>query len=498
MNVGTIGHVDHGKTTLLDFIRRTNVVAGEVGGITQHIGAYTVETKYGEITFIDTPGHRAFTAMRARGVQVTDIVVLVVDWKDGVMPQTEEAISHARSAIVPIIIAINKMDMPGASADRVMQQLADKGLVCDQWGGDILCVEMSARTGKNVDILIEYIILQSEVLELRANPMKSARGIVLEARLEKGRGPMATILNQQGTLKRGDPIVIGVYSGKVRNLFDERGIQVDLVLPGYPIQIIGFDGIPEAGDQFFVAENEKRAGDIAIQRRTVREQQERYRSQRTTLHDFYKQVEENKVKALRIVLKGDVGGSVEAISDMLAHLFTEEVKVEVIHKGVGPITENDVLLAKASSSIVIGFSVKPDGRARETAVKEAVEIRMYDIIYDVEEDIKKALEGMLAPQVHEEYLGTVEILKVFRVSQVGQIAGCNVKNGVVRRGARIRLRREGEVIGEGLVTDLRRFKDQVKEVIVGLECGLQMSGIKDYQAGDELECFERIEIKQTL
>ena len=496
--VTVMGHVDHGKTTLLDHIRSSSIVAGEMGGITQHIGAYTVETEYGSITFIDTPGHKAFTAMRARGTQITDIVVLIVDWKDGVMPQTVEAINHARSAGVPIIIAFNKMDQSGASSDQVMQQLADIELVCDQWGGDILCVEISAKTGKNIETFIEYIILQSEVLELKANPDKPARGVILEARLERGRGPVASVIIQNGTLRKGDPIIVGVYSGKIRNMFDERGHTVLEGRPGYPVQIMGFNGIPEAGDQFFVVDSEKQAAELASQRRIVREQQQRYRVQKITLHDFFRQVKEKDIKNLRIVLKGDVDGSVKAISDMLHHLSTEEVGVDIVHRGVGQITENDILLASAVDAVVIGFNVKPDVRAKVVLLKEGLEFRFYDVIYDLEEDIKKALEGMLVPKVHEEFLGKAEILKVFKISQIGLIAGSMVTDGVLRRSADIRIIRDGEIAGEGKISELRRFKDQVKEVIVGLECGIQIEGTRDFAEGDEIECFERIEVKQIL
>ena len=496
--VTVMGHVDHGKTTLLDYIRKSNVVAGEVGGITQHIGAYTVETEYGEITFIDTPGHRAFTAMRARGAQVTDIVVLVVDWKDGVMPQTEEAISHARAAGVPIIVAINKMDVPGATTDKVMQQLADLGLMCDQWGGDTLCVPISAKTGMGVDTLIEYIILQAELMELRANPNRPARGVVLESKLDKGRGPMATVLIQQGTLHKGDPVVVGVYSGKVRNMFDERGNIVKEVTPGHPVRIIGMDGVPDVGDTLMVVESEKKANEIAEQRRAIREQQEQYRAHKVSLQDFYRKMQEQDEKTLRIVLKADVYGSVEAISDLLGHLGNEEVKVEIIHRGVGYITENDVLLASASNAIVIGFNTKPDARAREAAEREKVEIRTYNIIYDLESDIKKALEGMLEPEIHEEFLGRAEVLQIFKTMSSGIIIGCRVKEGVIRLGAQVRVYRNDEVVGQGTIADLRRFKDQVKEVIAGLECGVLVEGFKDIQVGDELEVFEEIKIKQTL
>ncbi len=425
-------------------------------------------------------------------------MVLVVDWKDGVMPQTVEAINHARAAGVPIIVAINKMDLPGATSEHVMKQLAEHGVVCDQWGGDTLCVEISAKTGMNVDTLIEYIMLQAEVMELKANPFKPARGVVLEARLDRGRGPVATVLIQQGTLRKGDPFVMGSYSGRVRNMFDERGNTVDEAGPSRPVQVIGSDGVPEAGDPFFVVESEKVADEIAEKRRMMRERQQKYRARRVSLQDFYRRVEAGEEKTLKIVLKGDVDGSVEAIADMLAHLSTDEVKVEIIHQGVGLINENDVLLAAAANAVVIGFNVKPDGRAREAAKREGVEIRTYQVIYDLEDDVRKALEGMLAPKIHEEYLGTAEILKVFKISQVGQVAGCIVKEGVVRLGARVRVKRDGEVIGEGVIADLRRFKDKVKEVIAGLECGILIDGVSDFQPNDELEVFERIEIKQTL
>ncbi|MCD6594978.1 translation initiation factor IF-2 [bacterium] len=496
--VTVMGHVDHGKTTLLDYIRKSKVVAGEMGGITQHVGAYTVETEYGVITFIDTPGHRAFTAMRARGAQITDIVVLVVDWKDGVMPQTKEAISHANAAGVPIIIAINKMDLPGASTDKVMQQLSELGLTCDQWGGDTLCVQISAVNGMGIETLIEYIILQAELLELKANPNKPARGVVIEAKLDKGRGPIATVLIRQGTLYKGDSFVVGVHSGKVRNLFDERGKILDNAGLSRPVRIIGIDGVPTAGDSFFVVESEKVANEISSQRRTIREQQERYRVQKVSLQDFYQKVEDGKQKSLRVILKGDVGGSIEAIADMLAKSGNENIKVDVIHLGVGAITENDILLAAASGGIVIGFNSKPDARAREIAYREKVEIRIYSVIYDIENDIKKALEGMLEPEVHEEYLGNAEILKVFKVSGSGKIAGLMINEGVARKGANVRIIRDGEVIGNGIITDIRRFKDQVKEVIAGLECGIMIDGFKDYQAEDKLEIFEKIKIKQTL
>ena len=492
--VTVMGHVDHGKTTLLDYIRKTNVVAGEVGGITQHIGAYMVETEYGEITFIDTPGHKAFTAMRARGAQVTDIAVLVVDWKDGVMPQTVEAINHARASGVPIIVAINKMDLPGANSEQVMKQLSELDIVCDQWGGDTLCVEISAKTGMGVDTLIEYIILQAELMELKANPFKPARGVVLEAWLDSGRGPTATVLIQQGTLYRGDPIVVGMYHGRVRNMFDERGNVVEEAGPSRPVQVIGLNGVPEVGDLLVVVESEKKAAEIASKRRRIREAQREQRMPTITLATFYQRAQKQKEKTLRLILKGDVGGSVEAISDLLSQLSTDETKIEIIHRGVGNITENDVLLAAASKAVIIGFSVKADSRVRKLAEKNGVEIRLYRVIYDLEDDIKKALEGMLEPEIREEFLGKARILKVFR----NNIAGCLVEQGVLRRDASIRIYRDDELLGEGKIADLRRYKDQVKEVVAGLECGVMVEGVTGFQPDDIIEAFKKIEIKKTL
>jgi len=492
--VTVMGHVDHGKTTLLDYLRNTNIVAGEVGGITQHIGAYMVETEYGYITFIDTPGHRAFTAMRARGAQVTDIVVLIIDWKDSVMPQTVEAISHARAAGVPIIIAINKMDLPDASSDNVLKQLSDLELLCDKWGGDTLCIEISAKTGMGVETLIEYIILQAELMELKANPDKLARGIVLEAKLDKGKGPTANVLIQNGTLRKGDPVVSGIYSGRIRNIFDERGKIIQEAKPSRPIQIMGINGVPEVGDFFFVAESEKRASELASQKRSIKEQQGRFRYS-TTLADFYQKTTiEKEKKTLRIILKCDVEGSAEAISDMLSQFSSNEVKLAIIHKSAGNITESDILLAVASRAIILGFGVKPDARAREAAIQENVEIRLYNVIYDLEEDIKKALEGLLEPEVHEEYLGIAEILKLFR----DNVVGCYIKEGVLRKNADIRISRDDEIIGEAKIVELKRFKNTVKEVIAGLECGVLIEGFKGLEVGDTFEAFIKIKIKRTL
>lgn len=496
--VTIMGHVDHGKTTLLDYIRQTNVVAGEVGGITQHIGAYQVETKYGKITFIDTPGHKAFTAMRARGSQVTDIVVLVIDWKDGVMPQTEEAISHARAAGVPIIVAINKMDMPGATSDKVLQQLSDLGILCDKWGGDTLCVEISAKNGENVELLIEYIILQAEALELKANPYKLARGTVLEAKLDRGRGPIATVLIQQGTLRKGDPIVAGTCAGKVRNIFDERDKPVEEAPPSTPVQIIGLNGVPQAGDTIMSVETDQLTAQIAEERQSIMRQQDIFSTPKVSLKDLYKQIEDEKIKSLKIILKADYRGSVEAISDVLSNLCSEEVRLEIIHKGVGPITENDVLLASASRAIIIGFNSKPDSRSLETALKNGVEIRTYRIIYELEDDIRKAIQGMLAPEIKEEILGKAKILQIFKIPQLGTVVGCMVEEGYVKQGAMVRISRNGETLGEGVITELRRFKDQVKEVVAGLECGMRIEGIKDFQPGDILSIFQRTEVCRTL
>lgn len=497
--VTIMGHVDHGKTTLLDYIRQSNIVAGEAGGITQHIGAYQVTLPNGkQITFIDTPGHEAFTAMRARGAQVTDIVVLVVAADDAVMPQTVEAINHALAANVPIIVAINKIDKPGANPDKIKQQLAERGILVEDWGGKYQCVEISAKYGKNVDLLLEKILLEAELMELKANPKKRARGVVIESKLDKGRGPVGTVLVQTGTLKIGDPFVAGTTFGRVRAMFDERGNRVEVAKPSTPVQVIGFDQLPEAGDSFVVVEDEKRAREIANRRSQLKREQTFRQLRAVSLNKLSEQIKEGKVKELPIIIKADVNGSVEALSDSLMKLSTEEVKVRIIHRAVGAISESDVLLAQASGAIIIGFNVRPTSGAKKLAESENVEIRLYNIIYNVIEDIKKALEGMLEPERREEFLGTAEVREVFKISKVGTVAGCFVTEGKILRNARARLIRNGIVIYDGKIASLKRFKDDVKEVEAGLECGVALENYNDIKVGDVIEAYNILEIKRKL
>ncbi|CUS81682.1 translation initiation factor IF-2 [Candidatus Kryptonium thompsonii] len=497
--VTIMGHVDHGKTTLLDYIRQSNIVAGEAGGITQHIGAYQVTLPNGkQITFIDTPGHEAFTAMRARGAQVTDIVVLVVAADDAVMPQTVEAINHALAANVPIIVAINKIDKPGANPDKIKQQLAERGILVEDWGGKYQCVEISAKYGKNVDLLLEKILLEAELMELKANPKKRARGVVIESKLDKGRGPVGTVLVQTGTLKIGDPFVAGTTFGRVRAMFDERGNRVEIAKPSTPVQVIGFDQLPEAGDSFIVVEDEKRAREIANRRAQLKREQTFRQLRAVSLNKLSEQIKEGKVKELPIIIKADVNGSVEALSDSLMKLSTEEVKVRIIHRAVGAISESDVLLAQASGAIIIGFNVRPTSGAKKLAESENVEIRLYNIIYNVIEDVKKALEGMLEPERREEFLGTAEVREVFKISKVGTVAGCFVTEGKILRSARARLIRNGIVIYDGKIASLKRFKDDVKEVEAGLECGVALENYNDIKVGDVIEAYNILEIKRKL
>ena len=445
--VTIMGHVDHGKTSLLDYIRRSNVVAGEAGGITQHIGAYEVTLEHGkQITFLDTPGHEAFTAMRARGAQLTDIVVLVVAADDNVMPQTVEAISHAQAASVPIVIAINKTDKGDANPDRIRQQLSEKGVLVEEWGGKYQAVELSAKTGKNVDQLLERILLEAEVLDLKANPDRLARGVVVESELDKGKGIVATVLVQKGSLRIGDSFICGVWSGRARAMFDERGKRVEAAHPSQPVQLIGFDGIPQAGDDLVVLENEREARDISNKRQQLKREQDFRQRRMITLDDISKQIKEGQVKDLPIIVKGDVDGSVEALSDSLMKLSTGEVKVQVIHKGVGGISESDVLLATASRAVIIGFHVRPNLNARRLAESEEVDIRLYNIIYDAINEVKSALEGMLAPSLSEQVLATVEVRDVFKISKIGTIAGCYVQDGKIVRNYKVRLVRDGLVV----------------------------------------------------
>ncbi len=497
--VTIMGHVDHGKTSLLDFIRETNVVAGEAGGITQHIGAYSVKVDENRsITFLDTPGHEAFTAMRARGAQLTDIVVLVVAADDAVMPQTIEAISHAQAANVPIIIAMNKIDKPGANPERIRQQLADKNILVEEWGGKYQSVELSAKTGKNVKLLLEKILLEAELLNLRAVAKGKARGAIIEAQLDKGRGTVATVLVKKGTLKIGDPFIAGFSYGKVRAMFDERGNRVASAGPSTPVQVIGFDTIPQAGDLLVVLDNERDAREISLRRQQLKREQDFREIRTVTLDTFSQKVKEGTVKELPVVLKGDVDGSVGAISDALMKISNPEVRVNVIHKGVGAISESDVLLAAASKAVIIGFHVRPNVNARALAEVEKVEIRFYTIIYEVINDVKKALEGMLTPEEKEEVLGSIEVRDIFKIPKAGTVAGCYVLNGKITRNSKVRLIRDGLVLFDGGVSSLKRFKDDVREVESGYECGIALDGYNDIKIGDIIEPYRIVELKRKL
>ena len=497
--VTIMGHVDHGKTSLLDYIRKANVVAGESGGITQHIGAYEV-TASGRrpITFLDTPGHEAFTAMRARGAQVTDIVVVVIAADDSVMPQTWEAISHAQAANVPIIIALNKIDRAEANPDRIRQQLADKNILVEEWGGKFGCVELSARTGQNVDSLLDRIALEAEVLDLKANPDRTARGVVIEAEVESGRGIQATVLIQKGTLKMGDPFLAGVYSGRVRAMFDERGKKVEAAGPSQPVQLLGFDGIPAAGDQFIVLPSDSQAKEISSRRQQLKREQDFKQVRFITLDDISAQIKQGGVQHLRLLLKGDVDGSVEALADSLLRLSTPEVKVEMVHRAVGAISENDVRLAAASGAIILGFHVRPNLDARKLAAVEHVEIRLYSVIYDCINEVRDALEGLLAPEEKEEVTATVEVRDLFKVPKIGTIAGCYVVDGKIVRSNRVRLLRDGIEVFSGGLASLRRFKDDVREVDSGYECGIGLENFNDMKVGDVIEAYKIVEVKRKL
>jgi translation initiation factor IF-2 len=495
-----MGHVDHGKTSLLDYLRKTNVIAGEAGGITQHIGAYHVVAPNGKgLTFLDTPGHEAFTAMRARGAQVTDIVVLVVAADDQVMPQTVEAISHAKNAGVPIIVAINKIDLPTANVQKVKQDLLQQGVVLEEFGGETMAAAISAKTGQGVDDLLEKILLQAEVLDKRANPKRPARGTVIESMLDPGKGPVATVLVQNGTLEAGQDFICGSLAGRVRAMFDERGGKVEKAGPSLPVQVLGFESVPEAGDSFAVVANANEARDLAQKRQRLEREAHHRRSGRgVSLEALAKEIGEGKAATLQIIIKADQGGPAEALADAFAQLSTEEVKVEVVHRGVGGITESDVLLAKASQAIVVGFHVRPDANARAAAEREKVDIRTYRVIYDAIEDVRAALEGLLAPEKKEVVLGEAQVLQIFKISGVGTIAGCLVRTGVIRRGARIRVVREGVVVYEADIASLKRFKDDVREVKEGLECGIGVQGFNDVKVGDVLEAFRVEEVARSL
>ena len=496
--VTIMGHVDHGKTSLLDYIRHSNIIQSEAGGITQHIGAYQVGVDSKMITFLDTPGHEAFTAMRARGAQATDIVILVVAADDSVMPQTIEAIDHAKAANVPIIVAINKIDRPNANADLIKKQLADRGVLIEDWGGKYQCVEISAKTGQNIDKLLDSILIEAEMLELKANPNRLARGVVIESELDKGKGVLATILVQKGTLKIGDPFIVGQFYGKVRGLFDEFGYKKKEAGPSVPIQVIGFTGLPQAGDTFTVLESEKDTRQISLERQQIRREQEHRMVRHITLDEISKQIKSGAVKELSLIIKGDVDGSVEAISDSLSKLSTDEVTMKIIRKGVGAISESDVLLATASDAIILGFQVRPTINAREIAKKENVDIRLYRVIYDAIADVRNALEGLLEPTYEEENLGTVEVRNTFRIPKVGTVAGCYVLSGKISRNDNVRLYREDKLIYEGRLSSLRRFKDDVKEVIAGFECGAGLENFDDIKVADLLEVYKIVAIKRTL
>lgn len=496
--VTIMGHVDHGKTSLLDYIRKSNIIAGEFGGITQHIGAYEVMLPKGKITFLDTPGHEAFTAMRARGAQVTDIVVLVIAADDAVMPQTVEAIDHAKAAGVPIIVAINKMDLPNADAEPIKHQISKYGLVPEEWGGKTVVCEISAKTGKGVDHLLEMILLQADMLELKADPIKNASGIVIESRLDRGRGPIATVLIQKGTLKIGDIFVTGSHSGRVRAMLDERGNYLKEAGPSAPVQALGSSGAPQAGDSFMVTETEQEAREISNKRARLKREQEYRALERAGLGSIYDQIAEGKVKELKLVIKGDVDGSVEALTDTLERIPAQEVKLRVIHTGIGAINESDVLLALASKAVIIGFHVHPDFRAREIAQREKVVIKLYDIIYDAEKEIKSLLEGLLEPEKQEQISGVSEVRNVFKISKVGQVAGIYVQSGSIKRADHIRIIREGIGIYEGNISSLKRFKEDVKEVSSGFECGVKIENFNDLKVGDILEAYQITELARKL
>ncbi|SHG66646.1 translation initiation factor IF-2 [Flagellimonas flava] len=497
--VTVMGHVDHGKTSLLDYIRKENVIAGESGGITQHIGAYGVTLEDGQkITFLDTPGHEAFTAMRARGAQVTDIAIIVVAADDDIMPQTKEAISHAQAASVPIVFAINKIDRPTANPDKIKEGLAGMNLLVEDWGGKIQSHDISAKTGQGINELLEKVLLEAELLELKANPDRLATGTVVEAFLDKGRGYVSTILVQSGTLEIGDYVLAGTCSGKVKAMQDERGKNIEKAGPATPISILGLDGAPQAGDKFNVLDDEREAKQIAAKRSQLQREQSVRTQRHITLDEIGRRIALGDFQELNIILKGDVDGSVEALTDSFQKLSTDEIQVNIIHKGVGAITESDVLLASASDAIIIGFNVRPMGNARTVADKEEIDIRMYSIIYDAINDLKDAMEGMLSPEMKEEITGNAEIRETFKISKIGTIAGCMVTSGKVFRNSQIRLIRDGVVIFTGELTSLKRFKDDVKEVSKGYDCGLQIKNYNDIKEGDIVEAFQEVAVKKKL
>ncbi len=497
--ITVMGHVDHGKTKLLDHIRQTNIIAGESGGITQHIGAYNITIENGrEITFLDTPGHEAFTAMRARGAKVTDLAIIVVAADDGVKPQTKEAMNHASAAGIPMVFAINKIDKPTANPDKVKEELAQMNYLVEDWGGKYQCQEISAKNGINVDELLEKVLLETDILELKANPIKRASGAVLESALDKGKGYVATVLVQTGTLKVGDIMVAGAYSGKVRALLNERNQRVDELKPSHPGMVLGLDGAPQAGDQFNVLENEKEAREISYKRQQLQREQGIKAQKHVTLEEIGRRIAIGNFKELNIIVKGDVDGSVEALADSLIKLSTEEIQINIIHKGVGQITENDINLASASDAIIVGFKVRPSAAARNLADKEKIDMRLYNVIYDAVEEVKAAMEGMLSPDIKEEVTANLEVLETFKITKVGTIAGCMVKEGKIHRNSMVRLIRDGIVVYTGKLGSLKRFKNDVKEVASGYECGLNIENFNDIKVGDIIEAYQEVEVERKL
>jgi len=492
-----MGHVDHGKTSLLDAIRRTKVAEKEFGGITQHIGAYQVMTSHGKVTFLDTPGHEAFTAMRARGAQATDIVILVVAADDGVMPQTVEALNHARAANVPIIVAVNKIDKPESDPDRVKRELSNHGLVPEDWGGQTIFVGTSAKKGTGIDQLLEMTALQAEILELRANPNRAAKGVIIESRLDRGRGPVATALIQNGTLKESDAVVVGAYSGRIRALLDPAGKKTQTAGPSDPVEILGLSGVPSAGDVLVAVSDERKARQIAAMRQE-RDKGKGKITTRITLEGLHKQIETGEIKELRLILKADVQGSVEALGESLERLSTDEVKLKVIHSSVGAINESDVMLASASNAIVLGFNVKAEPKAASQAQASGVDVRNYNVIYEAINDLRAALAGMLAPEIRETAVGRAQVRQIFVISKLGPICGSYVQEGKIVRAAKVRVRRGDSVVGEGLVTSLKRFKDDVREVLAGQDCGIGVDAVPGIQPGDVLEVYTTEEVARTL
>jgi len=496
--VTMMGHVDHGKTSLLDAIRQTNVTAQEAGGITQHIGAYSVTVDGRQVTFLDTPGHEAFTAMRARGSKVTDVVVLVVPADDGVKPQTVEAINHARAAEVPILVAINKIDKPEANIERTKQELANHGLVPEDWGGDTICVPVSAKTREGIPQLLEMLLLQADILDLRANAEKRARGTIIEARLDRGRGPVATVLVQEGTLKVGDPFVCGGAYGRVRAMMDDRGRRVEAAGPSTPVEILGLQAVPEAGTSFVVVADEATARQVAEHRRAKQREAEMIKTAKVSLEDLYARIRAGDIKELRVIIKADVQGSVEALSEALKRLSTDEVRLNVIHASVGGISESDVLLATASNAIIIGFNVRPETKANEVAQREGVEIRLYNVIYDAVNDVRDAMEGLLEPMLREKVFGRAEVRQTFTIGSVGVVAGSYVTEGKISRGAQARLVRDHVVVYDGRIASLRRFKEDVREVASGYECGIALENFGDIKVGDVIETYETERVTRRL